>query len=157
MFPRPIAECDSDWRAGRMANRWPRRAPTLEIASAPDGAPGSCVARLCKQMSPGPIWPYSPHGAKGVRPLWRKADRGVNCCLVEFPLLRAPERGRKFDRCQRRGANFLFLHILQIAKRQSFRCERSESKEFVILFFASYFSNPSRGNSSLHCLHGPHE
>jgi hypothetical protein len=107
VFPRPIAECDNDWRSGRIANRWPRRAPTLEIASAPDGAPGSCVARLCKQVSLGPLWPYSPQGAKGVPSLWRKADRGVNCCRpsrISFAL--GPGARQKVRYVSTKGSHF---------------------------------------------------
>jgi hypothetical protein len=109
VFRGPIAERRNDWRSGKMASRWPRRAPTLEIASATDGALGSCVARRCKQVSLGPIRPYSPHGAKRVPSRWRKTVRGETAeCLVGFPLHQVPELGRKFNACQPRGATVLF-------------------------------------------------
>jgi hypothetical protein len=42
-----------------------------------------------------------------------------------------------------RGANFLFLGIVQIAGHHCVRCERLESKEFVFLFhFSPYFNGP---------------
>ena len=44
-----------------------------------------------------------------------------------------------------RGANFLFLGMVQIAGHQDVRCERLESKEFVFLFHFSVFQRPVVG------------
>jgi hypothetical protein len=46
-----------------------------------------------------------------------------------------------------RGANFLFLGMVQIAGHQDVRCEKLESKEFVFLFrFSPYFNDPLWGH-----------
>jgi len=60
-------------------------------------------------------------------------------------------RIERFANRTARGANFLFLGIVQIVGHQDVRCERVESKEFVFLLsFFPVFRRPVVG-ARMHC------